>query len=112
MRVFGAVVMSALWTPNAPAQPAAPGSPGPAQEEFVCQLPGTQDRWIGIYRPDGPQRCRVDYTRNGRTRSLWSSGHEYQFCVRKALEIVELLESVDFKCTPHAKQAAVGAPVR
>jgi hypothetical protein len=66
---------------------------------------------IGIYRPpDDPKRCRVDYTRDGKTRSLWSSGHDYRFCVRKALEIVGLLEGVNFKCTPHSTESA--APSR
>jgi hypothetical protein len=60
-------------------------------------------RKIGIYRPGGPQRCRVDYTRDGATRSLWSSGHDYQFCVRKALDIVRLLETVDFQCRPETE---------
>lgn len=94
---------SALWTSGAPAQPASADLRAPAQEQFICHLPGASDRRIGIYRADGAQRCRVDYTRDGRTRSLWSSGHQYQFCVRKALEIVKLLESVHFTCAPHAK---------
>ena len=70
------------------------------QEQFRCEHIGTPDhRLIGVFRPPGPQqRCRVDYTRDGKTRSLWSSGHEYRFCVRKALEIVQLLEGVNFKC--------------
>ena len=107
----GVLAMSALWTNGNAAQPASSRPLALAQEEFVCKLPGTTDRSIGIYRPDGSQRCRVDYTRDGKTRSLWSSGHEYQFCVRKALEIVKLLESADFNCTPHATQAEGGPPL-
>jgi len=83
------------------------------QEQFICHLPGTSDRRIGIYRPPGgPQRCRVDYTRDGKTRSLWSSRHDYKFCVRKALEIVGLLDGVNFKCSPQTKEAAGSAPSR
>jgi hypothetical protein len=78
-----------------------------AQEQFICSLPGAPDRLIGIYRsPDGPQRCRVDYTREGKTRSLWSAGHDYAYCVRKALIIVGLLEQVRFKCSPETREAA------
>jgi hypothetical protein len=105
-----ALAISASWAccPPASADPRML-----VQEQFVCQLPGSPDRRIGIYRPDGPQRCRVDYTRDGRTRSLWSSGHEYQFCVRKALEIVKLLESVDFNCALHvARQEQASAVQR
>jgi hypothetical protein len=95
----------ALWTSGARAQ-ALPESHTVAQEQFVCHLPGVSDRWIGIYRPpSGPQRCRVDYTRDGKTRSLWSSGRHYEYCVRKALEIVGLLEGVNFKCSPQTKTA-------
>jgi hypothetical protein len=96
----------ALWTCSARAEPAFLAPRAHAQEQFICHLPGTSERRIGIYRPGGPQRCRVDYTRDGRTRSLWSSGHDYQFCVRKALDIIGLLESVDFKCSPQASDAA------
>jgi hypothetical protein len=94
-------VLPVLWMNSTPAQPASSRPLAPAQEQFVCQLSGSTDRSISIYRPYGSQRCRVDYTRDGKTRSLWSSGHEYQFCVRKALEIVKLLESVNYNCTPH-----------
>jgi hypothetical protein len=106
------IAILALWTSSARAQPPSPGPRALAQEQFICHLPGTPDRQIGIYRPGGAQRCRVDYTRDGRTRSLWSSGHDYQFCLRKALEIVGLLESVDFKCMPHARQADGAPPIR
>jgi hypothetical protein len=77
-----------------------------AQEQFICTLPGASDRLIGIYRaPDGPQSCRVDYTRDGKTRSLWSAGHDYAYCVRKALEIVNLLEQARYKCSPETREA-------
>jgi hypothetical protein len=82
-----------------------------AQERFICSLPGAPDRLIGIYRaPDSAQRCRVDYTREGKTRSLWSAGHDYAYCVRKALAIVGLLEQVRFKCSPQTLEAPGAAP--
>jgi hypothetical protein len=95
------------------AQPPSSASREVAQEQFICSLPGTSDRRIGIYRPPGgPQRCRVDYTRDGKTRSLWSAGHDYAFCVRKALEIVGLLEQASFKCSPQTREAPASAPIR
>jgi hypothetical protein len=83
-----------------------------AQEQFICRLPGAPDRRIGIYRPPGHvQRCRVDYMRDGKTRSLWSAGHDYGYCVRKALEIVRLLEQVRFQCSPQTNDAPGSAPI-
>jgi hypothetical protein len=119
-----ACVVSALWVSlaacaavgRAVAQAKTPAAVGQgasvAQEQFICSLPGAPDRQIGIYRaPDGPQRCRVDYTRAGKTRSLWSAGHDYAYCVRKALEIVRLLEQVRFKCSPQTREAPGSTPV-
>ena len=113
--------MCALWAglagfaATAPAVAQAPSSAATgaavAQEQFICSLPGASDRLIGIYRaPSGSQRCRVDYTRDGKTHSLWSAGHDYAYCVRKALEIVGLLEQVRFKCSPQTREAPASAP--
>ena len=106
------VAVGALWASSAPPQSASSGPRGGAQEEFICHLPGNAERRIGIYRPDGGQRCRVDYTRDGATRSLWSAGHDYKFCVQKALEIVRLLETVNFQCRPETKETTGSAPGR
>ena len=103
-----------LGSAVAQAQTPAPAAKEPtvAQEQFICSLPGAPDRLIGIYRaPDSPQRCRVDYTHAGNTRSLWSAGHDYAYCVRKALEIVSLLEQVRFKCIPQTREAPGSAPI-
>jgi hypothetical protein len=107
----GMAIFAALSMSVAQAQPPANASRDVAQEQFICSVPGTApgtlDRRIGIYRPpDGPQHCRVDYTRDGKTRSLWSAGHDYAFCVRKALVIVGLLEQARFKCSPQTREAA------
>ncbi len=97
-----------MWAAGSWAQSAAPATGAVPQEQFTCRLAGTADRReIGIYRPGAPQHCRVDYTRDGKTRSLWSSGHDYRFCVSKALEIVRLLEGVKFTCALHT--GATGA---
>lgn len=99
------LALATLWSSSGAPQSLVNGSHGGAQEQFICRLPGTSDRRIGIYRPEGTQRCRVDYTRDGATRSLWSSGHDYKFCVGKALDIVRLLESVNFQCRPETRPA-------
>lgn len=108
-----ASALSAVWTAGAWAQTASPGPRAKPQEQFSCLLSETSDRReIGIYRPARPQRCRVDYTRDGKTRSLWSSGHDYEFCVRKALEVIRLLEGINFKCSLHSETDAGSAPTR
>lgn len=104
-RVYVFAILT-LATCTVRAQPTCVGPCAVAQEQFICHLTGNSERRIGIYRPDGSRRCRVDYTRDGRTRSLWSSEHDYQFCVRKALDIIGLLESVKFKCRPQTSDAA------
>lgn len=105
------MALASLWSSTAPPQSSASnGLRAGAQEEFICRLPGTSDRRIGIYRAGGAQRCRVDYTRDGVTRSLWSSGHDYKFCVGKALDIVRLLETVNFQCRPETIEAAGSVP--
>lgn len=96
----------ALGTRSARPQTALVAPHGVAQEQFICHFPGTAERRVGIFRLGDGQRCRVDYTRDGRTRSLWNSGHDYQFCVRKALDIIGLLQSVNFKCTPEANDGS------
>ncbi len=106
------LILLAWCATSARAQSTSPES-HPPQEQFTCRLPGTADeRQIGIYRPGGAQQCRVDYTRDGKTRSLWNSGHGYRFCIRKALEIVGLLENVKFKCTPHTQGGESHDPTR
>jgi hypothetical protein len=112
-----AMAASAAVGTSAVAQAKTPATAGKwttaAQEQFICRLPGAPDRLIGIYRaPDGPQRCRVDYTREGKTRSLWSAGHDYAYCVRKAVEIVGLLEQARFKCSPQTREPPGSAPAR
>src|ERR1019366_841977 len=103
--LLAAMAISALWTCGARAQPASIGPSALAQEQFICHLPGTSERRIGISRPPaGPRRCR-----DGKTRSLWSSGHDYKFCVGKALEIVALLEGVNFKGSAQSRDAAGSA---
>jgi hypothetical protein len=48
----------------------------------------------------------VDYTRNGRTTTLWSSKTGYAYCVAKAASLVTKLAEGHYSCKPHS----VGAP--
>lgn len=85
-----------------------------SRERFVC-IDGAARRMIDIYRlvgDDGrPGGCRVDYTRDGETRELWSARRDYGYCIRQALDLVTKLSSGSFTCKPEtgAEQPAPGA---
>src|ERR1700728_4138229 len=88
-----------LMTPIAQAQ---------SKEEFICTL-GSDHRMVSVVKTDAarePKACRVDYTRNGRTTTLWSSKTGYAYCVAKAASLVTKLADEHFSCKPQS----VGAP--
>ena len=79
------------------------GRAGPqAAEQFTCTR-GASTRLISIYRADDGAdlgRCRVDYTKDGSTKTLWSANRNYPYCVRQALKLVTRLSSSNYSCTP------------
>ena len=88
-----------LMTPIAQAQ---------SKEEFICTL-GSENRMVSVVKTDAaraPKACRVDYTRNGRTTTLWSSKTGYAYCVAKAASLVTKLAERHYSCTPQS----VGTP--
>ncbi|HXO33242.1 MAG TPA: hypothetical protein VN901_12905 [Candidatus Acidoferrales bacterium] len=88
-----------LMTPIAQAQ---------SKEEFICTL-GSENRMVSVVKTDAaraPKACRVDYTRNGRTTTLWSSKTGYAYCVAKAASLVTKLAQDHYSCKPQS----VGAP--
>jgi hypothetical protein len=76
-----------------------------SRERFVCISGGTQ-RLIDIYRlaprGAGPGGCRVDYTKEGVTRQLWSANVDYAYCVRQAVALVTKLSKDNFSCKPQS----------
>jgi hypothetical protein len=79
-----------------------------SHERFICTF-GAAERLIDIYRlGHGPQagRCRVEYTKNGMTRSLWSSNSDYAYCVRQAVGLVTKLSKGHFSCKPRTVEPA------
>ena len=59
-------------------------------------------REIHIYQnsaepPNGPA-CRLDYLKQEETTTLWTAQNNAKFCVSKANELVDRLESANFKC--------------
>jgi hypothetical protein len=82
-----------------------------SHEEFVCNS-GPIRKVISIYNrtaSNGAQArgaCRVDYTNNGKTRTLWSSTSDHAFCTKKALSLVTKLIQGNYSCKPES----VGTP--
>lgn len=91
---------------------AAGAGPGDAQEQarerFVCNF-GAAQRLIDIYRldtpGDRPGACRVDYTRDGVTRQVWSAHGNYAYCVKQAVALVTKLTKGNFSCKPQSARS-------
>jgi hypothetical protein len=78
-----------------------------SNEEFICTF-GSDTRTVSIVKTDAvhePKACRVDYTRNGRTTTLWSSKTGYAYCVAKAASLVTKLTEGHFSCKPQSVAA-------
>ena len=70
---------------------------------------GSDKRMVSVVKTDAarePKSCRVDYTRNGRTTTLWSSKTGYAYCVARAASLVTKLAEDHYSCKPRS----VGAP--
>jgi hypothetical protein len=100
----GFVCFTILWfvvTPIANAQTQS-------HEEFICTF-GSNKRVVSLIKADAtrePKTCRVDYTRNGHTKTVWSSKTGYAYCAAKAAALVTKLAEGHYSCTPQS----VGAP--
>ncbi len=79
-----------------------------SDEEFICTF-GSDKKMVSVVKTDAarePKACRVDYTRNGKTTTLWSSKTGYAYCVAKAASLVTKLAEGHYSCKPQS----VGAP--
>ena len=75
-----------------------------SEEEFICTF-GSDNRMVSVVKTDAahaPNTCRVDYTRDGRTTTLWSSKAGYAFCVARAASLVTKLAQGHFSCEPQS----------
>ena len=100
-RLVSVIFLSFVMTPIAIAQ-------AQSNEEFICTF-GSDSRMVSVVKTDAarePRACRVDYTRNGRTTTLWSSKTGYAYCVTKAASLVTKLAEGHYSCKPQS----VGAP--
>ena len=84
----------------------AQAEPGP-HEEFTCTS-GAVTRLVSIFNlsvAEGQSgACRVDYTKDGKTNTLWSARNDYPYCVEKALSLVTKLTESNYSCRPEAKE--------
>ena len=69
-----------------------------AHEEFLCTS-GAATRIVSIYKRESGA-CRVDYTKDGKTNTLWMSKADYAYCTAKALSLVTHLVEAKYSCTP------------
>jgi hypothetical protein len=75
---------------------------GTAAERFTCTA-GSSTRLISIYRSTDEAdlgSCRVDYTKDGSTRTVWSANSGYAFCIKRAVELVTKLTRGNYSCAP------------
>jgi len=78
-----------------------------SREEFVCTS-GPVKRVVAIFNEnavDGRREgggCRVDYTKDGATKTVWTSKTDYAYCVAKAVLLVTKLVEGNFSCKPES----------
>jgi hypothetical protein len=79
-----------------------------AHEEFICTF-GSDKRVVSLVKTNPvrePKACRVDYTRSGRTTTVWTSKTGYAYCAAKAASLVTKLAEGHYSCKPQS----VGTP--
>jgi len=100
LRLIGTFCLT-LWVAAVRAQT----QPGP-HEDFTCTS-GAVTRLISIFNLSAQGQtgaCRVDYTKDGKTNTLWSARNDYPYCVEKALSLVTRLTESNYSCRPEAKE--------
>jgi hypothetical protein len=73
-----------------------------SHEKFVCAS-GSVKRVVAIFKDNGKREsggCRVDYTKDGKTKTVWTSNNDYAYCVAKAVSLVTKLTEGNFSCKP------------
>jgi len=76
-----------------------------SHQEFICTS-GPVRRVVSIFNSpasDGGRvsgGCRVDYTKNGETRTVWASKSGYGYCAAKAIALVTRLAKGNYSCKP------------
>jgi hypothetical protein len=76
------------------------------RESFLCKS-NTEVREIKTYISNSSDSdlaiargCRVDYIKNGMTKTIWSSRTSRSYCDGKASHLAARLEASHFSCSP------------
>src|ERR1700737_1933773 len=70
-----------------------------SHQDFVCTS-GPVKRVVTIFSLNGNGGCRVDYTKDGVTKTVWTSNKDHAYCVAKAVSLVTKLAEGNFSCKP------------
>jgi hypothetical protein len=83
-----------------------------SQEQFICTSGAVKRvvRIVNRHAEKEPGGCRVDYIKDGKTNTVWSSKSGYAYCVAKAVSLVTKLGQGNFSCKPEAVQPDEGEP--
>lgn len=80
----------------------------PTQQDFYCEQ-GAATRIVSIItlpvsdkQPRGS--CRVDYTKDKVTKTLWSSSTGHGYCIKKATAFVTQLAEAHYACSLKTKE--------
>ena len=78
-----------------------------SNEEFICTF-GSDRRMVSLVKDATrePKACRVDYTRDGETKTVWTSKSSYAYCVAKTASLVTKLAEGHYSCRPQSVGAA------
>jgi hypothetical protein len=73
-----------------------------SHQDFICSL-GAMTRIVSIVSRGSSDRqrrtaCRVDYTKNGATKTLWSSETGLAYCAKRATALVTKLVEAHYSC--------------
>lgn len=69
------------------------------RDSFICRS-SNEVREIKTYISEDRRSCRVDYIKNGKTSTLWSSSSVGSFCGSKASGLAAKLGHGNFSCQP------------
>ena len=80
----------------------------PSQQDFYCEQ-GANTRIVSIVtipasdkQPRGS--CRVDYTKDKVTKTLWSASTGHGYCIKKATAFVTQLAEGHYSCSLKTKE--------
>ena len=80
----------------------------PSQQDFSCAQ-GLATRVVSVVttppsdkQPHGS--CRVDYTKDGVTKTLWSASTGHGYCIKRATAFVTKLAESHYSCSLKTKE--------